>query len=163
MPKPASSRPAVTCWPHPSAFAISNGSRGYLPCAIRARARCLWRKRQNCRNRLAPNRTKPGTKEQRRKWLLAQSRAAPSDREQLLYEFLPSIFGYGDPEALILALDYLYSKDISLGSATAGYLRSYYSASELIPVLRRAQQTRGKNHSLEQLLDDIAGTGIAHK
>src|SRR2546421_1798383 len=43
---------------------------------------------------------KAGSDQQRRTWLTEKRRSAPTDREALLYDFLPSIFGYGDPDAL---------------------------------------------------------------
>jgi hypothetical protein len=98
---------------------------------------------------------KPGTKEQRRKWLLARAQSAPADREGLLYDFLPSIFGYGDPEALNIALKYLWHPDEWVWRSTAGFLANYYAASDLIPALRRAQRGRGKNGNVDQLLRDI--------
>jgi hypothetical protein len=105
----------------------------------------------------------PGTEEQRRRWLFAQAKAAPTDHEQLLYDFLPSIFGYGDSETLTIALSYLYSGDESIKGATAGYLRSYYAASELIPALRQVERKRGKSRVLEQLLNDIGGNNMPPK
>ena len=98
---------------------------------------------------------KPGTAEQRRKWLLAQAASAPTDREGLLYDFLPSIFGYGDSAALDIALRYLYHPDEWVSAATAGYLRDYYAASELIPALHRIEQQRGTNRNVDRLLSDL--------
>lgn len=103
---------------------------------------------------------KPARPEQRRKWLLAQAQAAPTSREDLLYDFLPSIFGYGDSEALNLALKYLYFADSSVSSATAGYLRDYYTASQLIPILQREEQQRGKNRTVDRLLDTIGANHV---
>ena len=98
---------------------------------------------------------KPGTEEQRRKWLLAQAAAAPTDREGLLYDFLPSIFGYGDSVTLPIALKYLYHPDESVSATTTGYLRDYYAASELIPALHRIEQQRGANRNVDRLLRDL--------
>ncbi|MCC6590934.1 MAG: hypothetical protein IT168_29865 [Bryobacterales bacterium] len=65
---------------------------------------------------------------------------------------MPSIFGYGDGEALQIGLRFLYSHDPHVASAAAGYLRDYYPASQLIPALQRLQQQTGNNQKLNQLL-----------
>jgi hypothetical protein len=102
-----------------------------------------------------PVELKPGSAVQRREWLLRKRRSAPTDRESLLYDFLPSIFGYGDPETLRIGLPYLYHSDPSVRGAAAEYLRNYHSASELIPALENIEQQRGRNRILEQLLIDL--------
>jgi len=102
-----------------------------------------------------PVELKAGSNEQRRKWLIEKRRSAPTDPEGLLYDFLPSVFGYGDSEALQIGLEYLYNPDASVGSSTAGYLRDYYSASALIPTLEKVERQRGKSKIVERLLGDI--------
>jgi hypothetical protein len=81
----------------------------------------------------------------------------PLDRESIVYDFLPSILGYGDVEALNAGLKFLYNEDQYVANSAAGYLRDYYPASELIPALQRLQQRRGKNQIVQQLLSDIGG------
>ena len=72
-----------------------------------------------------------------------------------MYDFLPSIFGYGDSDALEIGLKYLYHSDPSVAAETAGYIRSYYTASELIPALLELEQQRGKNRFIDELLRDL--------
>jgi hypothetical protein len=103
---------------------------------------------------------KPGTEEQRRKWLQTQAASAPKDREGLVYDFLPSIFGYGDSAALNIALEYLYHPDASVSRATTGYLQTYYAASQLIPALHRIEQRRGKNRNVDQLLGALEANPV---
>src|SRR5262245_9589003 len=107
-----------------------------------------------------PVELKAGTDEQRRKWLTKKAGSAPTDREGLVYDFLPSIFGYGDSEALSIGTKYLYHSDASVSSSTAGYLRNDYSTSELIPALQRAEEQRGKNQIVDQLLRDIGANRV---
>ena len=102
-----------------------------------------------------PVAVKPGTTEQRRKWLHEQAASAPKDRETLLYDFLPSIFGYGDAPTLQIALPYLYDRDASVSAATASYLRDYYPTAALTEALHGIEQRRGANGTVDQLLRDI--------
>jgi hypothetical protein len=108
-----------------------------------------------------PVELKPGTAERRRAWLQAQVRAAPTDRETLLYDFLPSIFGYGDPETLAIGVKYLYSPESAVASAAEGYLRTYYTPAQLIPAIVRAQQARGRNVQADRLLRNLRGNSSA--
>jgi hypothetical protein len=101
------------------------------------------------------DRGEAGTAEQRRLWLRQMRRSAPTDRESLLYDFLPSIFGYGDSEALEIGLEYLYNADAQVVRSAAGYLRDYYAASELIPALRKVEEQRGTSTAVEQRLVDV--------
>lgn len=103
---------------------------------------------------------KPEMPEQRRKWLVAEARSAPADREQLLYHFLPSIFGYGDLETLSIGIEYLYHADKAVSAATAKYLRDYYTAAQLVPALRNIEQRKGKNHQADELLRSVGQTAI---
>jgi hypothetical protein len=100
---------------------------------------------------------KAGSPEQRQNWLAEITKSTPLDRESIVYDFLPSIFGYGDVEALNVGLKFLYNDDQYVANSAAGYLRDYYPASELIPALERLQQRRGKNQIFQQLLSDIGG------
>ena len=81
----------------------------------------------------------------------------PLDRESIVYDFFPSIFGYGDVEALNVGLKFLYNEDQYVANSAAGYLRDYYPASELIPALQRLRQHRGRNQIVQQLPSDIGG------
>jgi hypothetical protein len=96
-----------------------------------------------------------GSPEQRQKWLAEKTKSIPLDRESIVYDFLPSIFGYGDAEALEVGLKLLYNADQYVANSAAGYLRDYYPASELIPALQHLQQRRGRNQIVQQLLSDI--------
>ncbi len=102
-----------------------------------------------------PIAVKAGSEEQRRKWLRAQAAAAPCDHEGLIYDFLPSIFGYSDTAALRIALKYLYHRDAWVAGAAAGYLRDYYAASELVPALREIEKQIGANRNVDGLLRDL--------
>ena len=102
-----------------------------------------------------------GGEEQRRKWLRDQANNAPSDREGLVYDFLPSIAGYGDPAVLGILLKYLYHRDTWVSSAASEYLRDYYPAGELGPALQQIEKRRGKNKNVEQLLRDLRGEPAA--
>ena len=102
-----------------------------------------------------PIELKAGTSEQRQQWLMDKMKSAPTDRESIMYDLLPSIFGYGDAAALNTGLKFLYNQDPDVANAAAGYLRDYYSASQLIPALQRLQQQRGTNPILTQLLKDL--------
>jgi hypothetical protein len=96
-----------------------------------------------------------GSEAQRRKWLRAQAATAPSDREALIYDFLPSIFGYGDTATLRIALKYLYHPDAFISGATVAYLRDYYAGSALVPALEQTVTRRGTNRTVNELLQDL--------
>jgi hypothetical protein len=98
---------------------------------------------------------KAASLEDRRKWISEKAASAPTDVESLLYEFLPSIFGYSDAEALEIGLPYLYHQHASVAHSTAGYLRNYYAASTLVPALQRLERQRGKNQIVSDLLGEI--------
>lgn len=74
---------------------------------------------------------KPGTAAKRATWFAARVAAAPTDQEQLVYDFLPSIFGYGDAEALRIGLKYLNNPDPVVAGWAAAFLREYYPAATL--------------------------------
>jgi hypothetical protein len=103
-----------------------------------------------------PIQVKAGTGEQRRKWIQARAAAAPCDPETLVYDFLPSIFGFGDTAALTIALKYLYHPDATVSGVTAAYLRDYYTASELLPALDRILRQKGANPRVSELRSSLA-------
>ena len=90
-----------------------------------------------------------------------QTGNAPLDREGLVYDFLPSISGYGDPVVLGILLKYLYHRDAWVSSAASEYLRDYYSAGELVRALEQIVKRRGMNKNVEQLLRDLRGEPAA--
>lgn len=102
-----------------------------------------------------PIRVGAGSEEQRRKWLKAKLATSSSDRETLVYDVLPSVFGYGDAATLSIALKYLYHPDAAVSGATGAYLRDYYAASALVPALEQIVKRKGANRNVDQLLRDL--------
>lgn len=106
-----------------------------------------------------PIEVKAGNPAQRRKWLREKRLSPPTDREELVYDFLPSIFGYGDPEALQIGLAYVYNPDMTVSGWAGVYLRDYHAASEFIPLLKKLKGERGSNEVVDRLLTDLGESG----
>ena len=94
----------------------------------------------------------PASPGQRQEWLAKLVAKAPSGTEELLYDFLPSILGYGDLDALRIAIGYLYHPDEQVRRYTMDWLATYYDASTLAPALQYLMRTNGTNRETERLL-----------
>jgi len=101
---------------------------------------------------------KAATAEQRTRWLRERAAAAPTDREGLIYDFLPSIFGYGDAATLRIGLEYLYHRDPTVAGTAAQYLRNYHPRAALLVGLQEIVQRRGRNAVVDGLLKDLGAS-----
>ena len=94
----------------------------------------------------------PASAGQRREWLDKRVAAAPAGTEEVLYDYLPSILGYGDSAALRIAIEYLYHSDEQVRRYTMDWLATYYDASLLTPALQDMIRQKGTNQETEKLL-----------